>query len=209
MADWTQPITRNVGDLFTSTLWNTYIRDNTPYFDWKSTTKTVTSTTTETDLFNSEIVIPAAAMGSNQRLVGWADIDIKNNTGAAVNCPRFKLKLDSTVIFDTGALAGTPIATSATRGSGQIHFVIQEMNATNAQEATIFGWFVDGAKVNFTTGSGVVSIIGTSSGESFQGRNNTAVDMSSSRTLSLTVINPSSSGSYETVLYAARVAIGV
>ena len=209
MADWTQGITHNVGDLFTAADWNTYVRDNTPWFDWKATTKTVTSTVTETDLFNAEINIPASQTGTMQRLDGWADIDIKNNTGAAVNCPRFKLKFDGTALLDTGALAGTPIAASATRGAGQIFFTIKQKDNAAAQEITMWGVIVDGAKANFTTGSGVYSILGTSSGEMFHGRNTGNVNMTSARALSLTVINPSSSGSYETVLYAAHVSVGI
>ncbi len=208
MSDWTAAITKNAGDLLTADDWNTYIRDNTPFTDWKVTTKTVTSTTTETDLFNGEIVIPAAAAGSNQPIYGWASIDIKNATGSATNSPRFNLKLGATTIFDTGVTGGTPIANSATRGSGRIEFYIQEMAATNAQEATFWGWLVDGAKVGFTTGSGVYAVNGTSDGLKFFGRNATTVDMTSAQTLALTVINPSSSASFETVLYAGRVIVG-
>jgi hypothetical protein len=156
MADWTTPVTRSVGDILTAANWNTYVRDNTPWFDFKVTTTTVVTTVAETDLFNAEIVIPAGQMGSNQRLDGWASIDLKNNTGGP-----------------------------------------------------LWGSIVDGAKVTFTTGSGVYAVPGSAAGLTFFGRAAAAVNMTSARTLSLTVINPSALGTYETALYAARIAIGV
>jgi hypothetical protein len=209
MADWTTPVTRSVGDILTAANWNTYVRDNTPWFDFKVTTTTVVTTVAETDLFNAEIVIPAGQMGSNQRLDGWASIDLKNNTGGPLNTPRFKLKLDGTVLLDTGTAGGTPMAANAVRGSGQIYFTIQQQNSTSVQEVTLWGSIVDGAKVTFTTGSGVYAVPGSAAGLTFFGRAAAAVNMTSARTLSLTVINPSALGTYETALYAARIAIGV
>lgn len=206
--DWTASITKNAGDLLTADDWNTYIRDDTPWFDWKSTSKTVNTSTAETDLFNGEIILPSSVMGSSERLQGWASYDIKNNTGAATNTPRFKLKLDSTVLFDTNTTGGTPIAASATRGAGMVMFTLQELDATNAQEVTIEGYLVDGGKVTFTTGSGVYATNGSNDGQRYFGRSAVAVDMTSARTVSFTVINPSANANWETKLYAAKVVVG-
>lgn len=206
--DWTQPTLLNAGDVLTSTIWNA-VADDIPFFDWKVTSKAVNTTTSETDLFNGEIILPAGVMGSNERLEGWASIDLKNNTGSATNSPRLKLKADTTVLYDTGTTGGTPIAASATRGSGQIHFTLQQLNATNLFELTVFGWIVDGAKVNASTGSGIFATNGSSDGQKFHGRNQVTLDMTAARTLALTVINPSANANWETCLYAAKVAVGV
>jgi hypothetical protein len=208
MADWTQPTSMAAGDVFTAARWNTDVAANIPFFDWKVSTKTVASTTTETDLLNGEIIIPAAQMGSNERCWGWADIDVKNNTGGAIAAPRFKLKAGSTVLIDTGA--GPNLAASATRGVGELYWMIQQLGATNAQSVVLWGWIADGTDVNATTGSGVYRLSSNAnSGRQIYVRNTTAIDMTSSQTLALTTINGSSSANCETKLYTAKIAIGV
>jgi hypothetical protein len=209
MADWTLPTSLIAGDVFTAARWNTDVVGNIPFFDWKVSSATVAGTVTETDLFNGEIIIPASQMGSNERLLGWASGDNKNNSGGNIAAPRFKLKLDSTVLIDTGAATGTPIAFSATRGAWQIWFSIQEMGTTSSQEVAIWGWVVDGAKVNFTAGTGLYALeSGASSPLVIFGRNTTSVSMASSRTLALTVINGSANANVETKLFAGKIAIG-
>jgi hypothetical protein len=208
MADWTQPTSMAAGDVFTATRWNTEAAANIPYFDWKVSTKTVASTTGETDLLNGEIIIPAAAMGSNQRCWGWASIDVKNSSGGAVAAPRLKLKCGSTVLIDTGA--GPNLANTATRGAGEIFWMIQQLGATNAQEVALWGWIADGSDVNATSGSGVYRLASNAaSGRQIYVRNTTAIDMTASQTLALTTINGSSSANCETKLYTAKIAIGV
>ncbi len=208
MADWTQVTSMAAGDVFTSTRWNNEVLGNAHYFDWKVSTKTVSASTTETDLHNGEIIIPANIMGSNQRCWGWASIDVKNNSGGAVAAPRLKLKAGSTTLIDTGA--GPNLANSSTRGAGEIFWMIQQLAATNAQEVAMWGWIADGSDVNVTTGSGVYRLLSTAtSGRQIFVRNTTAIDMTASQTIALTTINGSSNANCETKLYTAKIAIGV
>jgi hypothetical protein len=208
MADWTAPPTASVGDVLTALYLNTYVRDNTPFFDYKTTTKTVNTTVAETDLFNGEIVIPANAMGLNQRLIGWADFDVLNTTGGAVSAPRLKLKIGAAVPIDTGA--GPNLQSSGTRGAGWCWFVIQQLGATNAQVVTFEGWILDGTEVNLTAGSGVNRLASNAlSGRVMKGRATAAVDMTSSQTLALTTINGSAGATCETKLTAAKIVIGI
>src|SRR3954452_23788589 len=68
----------------------------------KTTAKTVNTTVTETDLLNGEFNLSAGALGTTgkMRILAWGDC--LNNTGAAVNMPRFRFKLGGNVFIDTG-----------------------------------------------------------------------------------------------------------
>ena len=66
---WTTTRTWVTGELVTAAIMNTYIRDAMAYVvDRKVTSKTVNTTTTETDLLNGEITVAASALGASRAL---------------------------------------------------------------------------------------------------------------------------------------------
>jgi hypothetical protein len=188
---------------------NQYVRDNTPIFYTKTTTKTVVNTTTETDLFNGEFLIGANEMGVKQRLQGWASGNALNNTGGSVTIPRFKLKLGSTVVFDTSNDAGSTMQNSATRLPWMICFEIQQLDASNQQLVTMRGHTADDDNgITFAVGSGFYRRTATAPGRLLFGVATTSVDMTSSQLLAFTVINGTANANVETVLLGAKIAIG-
>jgi hypothetical protein len=181
----------------------------------KTTPKAVNTTTTETDLLNGEITLAASILGTSgmARLSAWGDW--LNTTGGALGCGRFKIKLGSTVIFDTGAAPATFSASSATRLSWRIESEIMN-TATNSQIASLAIW-VTGANNNVSGGALLATgegqwqfLINPSAGyPSLDGQAFTtaAVDTTVGQALVLSVTNPSASASYETKLYGALVEI--
>jgi hypothetical protein len=96
----------------------------------KTTSKTVNTTTAETDLLNGEISIGASVLGTAGLLrLTLIGLDFKNNSGGNVNF-RWRLKFGATTVFDTGNFQ---IQTGANRGP--IAFQAVCLNtATNAQD---------------------------------------------------------------------------
>lgn len=198
VADWTTPKSWASGDVLTAADMNTYVRDNTPIFYQKVTSYTLTSTVAETDLLQSSITLAANVMGSNRRMSLWASGDVLV-TGSNRDLI-FKYKWGATTIL---AFTCT-ITANASRGAWVLNFVTQEMNATNAQETTVHGHLIMGNNNNFGTGAG-----GTSNGQTIAGRNSSAVTTTSSVAVALTATHAVGTSAQETVLYAAKVAVGV
>lgn len=208
MADWTMPRTATPGDVFTAEWVNTDLRDNTPVFYWKTTSKTVVNTTTETDLLNGEVTLAANVMGSNRRLEFWADGNILNS-GAARIVPIWRAKLGATTLFATGNDGASTIPSSAVRVPWVVHIVIQEMNATNAQEASITGFMgSNGGQVDFTTGLGWYGLTTAGGMHLFIGQNNTAVSTTAALAFAYTVELGAANASYDCILKAAKVVVG-
>jgi hypothetical protein len=127
----------------------------------KTTSKAVTNTTTETDLLNGEITLPAGTLGTTglMRLTAWGDA--LYNAGGTANSPRFKFKVGSgpTTVIDIGTLANG-VGNSANRFGWRIVVEWMNLGATNSQWATIdasVACLSGGASTgSFTTGEGSI-----------------------------------------------------
>jgi hypothetical protein len=179
----------------------------------KTTPLTVNNTTTETDLLNGEITVGASVLGATGilRLTAWGDY--LNNASSQVY-PRFKFKLGTTVIFDTGA--GFFGDSANIRVQWRIAVELANLGSTSSQAAffavnsaeasTYTGNNPRTYSASFGTGEGVLSgLSGTNVSGTIQGGafNTAAVDMTVAQTLALTVTNAVASTSYETKLYGA------
>lgn len=204
MADFTAPTSMAVGDVFTSTRWNEQVRDNLAFPRQKTTSKQVVNTITETDLLNGEFTISANEAGSYRCFYGEAWGTLKNATGAGVVTPRFKLKLDSTVLVNSGT-ATNNMGHSVNRTHWFLEWRIQELAATNAQAVRLCGELAkDGdSAALFGTGTGFYADEGENAWYLIRGSNTTAVDMTVSRTLALTVTLGSAHANHDITLEAA------
>lgn len=181
----------------------------------KNTAKTVNNSIAETDLLNSEITIPANLLGTSGIVRLTAFGDWLNNTGGALGCGRFKLKLGSSVLFDTGAATSGFSSASASRLSWRIKSEI--LNTASGSQVASFEVWVAGVNNNvngggtFATGEGQWQFLVGASGAfpSLVGHGFTSasVDTTQAQALALTVINATASASYETKLSGALVEI--
>lgn len=173
----------------------------------KSTAKTVSNTTTETDLLNGEITVAANAMGTNKTLRLTAHGNLINNTGSTAALPRFKLKLGSTVLADTGALASGWEA-SAIEGSFRIVAEIENLGATNSQWSNLSVSLADSFfSVSAFASVGVGVYSATANLAAAQIGNNSSIDTTASQSLVLSVILPVASASVQVNLTSALVEI--
>lgn len=174
----------------------------------KTTSKTVNTTTTATDLLNGEITIAGGAIGGTGllRLTAWGDWldNIGANTAAP---PRFQLLLGGTTLFDTST-SGTAVASSTRYGW---RLVVEIMNAGSAAaQVSNFQLMlvenVSGATDNaFTTGEGVYhnEAAGLLVTKAQAANPSTTVNTATSAALVLNVINGSANAAYETKLLGA------
>lgn len=176
----------------------------------KTTSKTVNTTTTATDLLNAEITLAALTATSCVRVTAWGDW--LNNTGGAVAPPRIQAILGSTTLLDTNT--GGSGGAAATRYPWRLTFEILNLGATNSQQSSLTfraGLNVSAATtVAFTTGEGVYSTVSNGAFSILDaiGVNpSTAVDTSTTQALVLKVINGSASASCETKLTGALIEV--
>lgn len=184
----------------------------------KTSTVTVNTTVTETDLLAGELDLAAGVLGvtNKARITAWGDL--KNNSGATITFPRFKFKLGGTTLIDTGAVASI-LAADATRRGWKIVIDILELNATNAQFVSFEGNFrllnaqaVSFGNHVFTTGEGMWSGGGASgsalpnTGQAF-GSNTGALNAALALAVVLSVINGSANAQVETRLLGAALEI--
>lgn len=213
---WTTPRTWVVGDVVTASMMNTNVRDNLLALSQpqrKTTSKTVNTTTTATDLLNGEITIAGGVMGTSGvvRVDAWGDW--KNNSGGTVAPPRIQVVFGGTTLFDTGASGGAGDA--VTRYHWEVRLLILNTGAVNAQTAVFDfkGGFncVNYIQNAFTTGEGSyvqgLSVVGAEMFLAHGVSPSTAVDTSTSKALVLNVINGSASGTYETKLLGSLVEV--
>ena len=209
------PVT--VGELVDTATINTWARG----YLRKTTSKTVNTTTTATDLLNGEFTLPAGALSTDKimRLTAWGDW--KQNTAApAKDVPRFQVILGGTTIIDTGNFGTAVVAQDASRYAWRIQWEFQNLASTNTQQAYFRGVlaYLKAAAGNidapFTTGNGFIytrdlSLGGytTYEGNALSGTNFTGVDTTASCALLLKVINGNNGANYETKLYGALVEI--
>lgn len=178
----------------------------------KTTAKLVNTSTTETDLLNSEITVGAGVLGTDRvlRLTAWGDW--KHNTGGFdTTLPRFKLKLGGTTLFDSGAPGGGNLAAdSSTRYPWRVRAEIANLASAAAQmveaEGAIQYSFNGPPSGAITTGEGTWYGLG-SSGGGFMGYNTGTVDTTVAAALVLSVILPVSNANEEIVLKGALVVI--
>lgn len=100
----------------------------------KTTEKDVVNTTTETDLLNGEITIGAGVMGTDRMARLTILGDYLNNSGGTKTLT-IKLKLGSTLLFDSGA--SPAISATANRMPLRIVVEIPNLGAANAQWGSI------------------------------------------------------------------------
>jgi hypothetical protein len=176
----------------------------------KTTAKTVNNTTSETDLLNSEITIGANVIGASGFVRFTALGDWKNNSGSTQLFPRFKLKLGSTVLLDTGAGAAGTWADAAVRLGWRIVAEIQNLGATNSQQVFLTlmaaGSGVNAGNAGFATGEGTYAV-NTMNQVTAVGWNTGAVDTTASQALVLSVILPTANTLTECKLYGAIVEV--
>jgi len=98
--------------------------------DRRNSTKDVVNTTTETDLLNGDIDIPANALGPNGIALLFAEGDWLNNSGATPTIT-LKVKLGATTIW--AATSGAIPSSGAARGFWSACIAIQNAGATNSQ----------------------------------------------------------------------------
>jgi hypothetical protein len=181
----------------------------------KTTTKTVNTTTSETDLLNAEITIAAGAMSTNKtaRLTAWGDW--KNNSGGEASAPRIKLKLGGTLLLDTNAQTANTLPNSASRYNWRIQAEIENLGATNAQISFLtlnaLAALANQNIVAFATGEGAYYSLNVNGGYgdfiATGGNTGHAVDTTAACALELTVINGSNNVNCETRLLGALVEI--
>lgn len=218
---WTAPVTRATGYIVLATDWNA-VQNNLLLLDRiyakKTTAKTVNGTTTATDLLNGEFTVAAGDMGTDRilRLTAWGDW--KQNSGADRDVPGFRFALGASTILDSNNTGGNNAMASATRYGWRIVCEIQNLGATNSQQANLSGELalestsanpVDGQ--GFATGNGAI-ILNTAAGGpgtaglvKYEGQATSAVDTTAACALTLKVVNNNSSANYETKLLGALV----
>lgn len=179
----------------------------------KATSKTVNTTVAATDLLNGEITVAAGALGTTGvlRLTAWGDY--LQNSGGAAAAPRFQVVLGGTTLIDTGTTAASDAA-SAVREPFRISVELMNTGAANAQMTHFLLNYMTAGGTNFanafTTGEGIYQSVydgAAARARVGQGFTTSAVDMATSKTLVLNVINGSASASYETKLFGALVEV--
>lgn len=200
-----------VGELIEAATINTWARG----YLRKTTSKAVNTSTTATDLLNGEFTLPAGAMGTDKivRLTAWGDW--KQNAAAVKDIPTFRLLLGGTTLIDTGNLGTANAEQIATRYGWRIQCEIQNLGATNSQQAYFSGlihYLADNAgplQNAFNTGNGVVTFPsvsgpGSSAVTIYDGGNTgLTVDTTVACAVVLNVVNAFSNANYETKLYGA------
>lgn len=178
----------------------------------KATAKVVNNTTTETDLLNGEITIGAGVLGTSGVARLTAKGDGVQNTGAGQNAPRFKLKLGTTVLIDTGVLVGQTMNAGASRYGWIARAIISNDAATNSQTVSFelsltHPLWVSPGSAAITTGEGLTGIPSTGGFPYAIGVNSAAIDTTTAQALVLSVINGTASANYEVKLFDALVEI--
>jgi hypothetical protein len=182
----------------------------------KTTSKQVLNSVVETDLLNGEITIGAGAMSTNRILRLTARGDWTNNSAAARDVPRFKVKLGATTLLDTSITGALVVGAGAFREPWRMDITIANLGATGSQWVQMNGAIafvsagVFGAAA-FVTGNGTTTTLaGAAAAErnaSYEGSNTTAVDTTIAQLLALTVINPTATATCDVTLAHAFVEI--
>lgn len=180
----------------------------------KTTSKTVNTTTADTDLLNGELTVAAAALGTNRRFVlrAWGDW-LHNIAATSISAPRWKVKLGAaaTLVLDSG-VGTASLSPSATRQPWEIEVQIKNIGATGVQKVTFKLWLyynVDdnsGWRSTFSTGRGrIVSLSGGADSTVLgYGANAGAIDTTAAMAVQLVVANPNAGAAYETKLEGAE-----
>lgn len=181
----------------------------------KTTSKTVNTTVSPTDLLNGEITIGAGVMSTNKvaRLTAWGDA--KQNSGSADNPPRYQVIFGTTTVLDTGTSGNTNWANLATRAGWKIVVEILNLGAANSQMVFLS---IDqaapnvsgtGLPVTFTTGEGTWGSGNVNQPGTFIGRgwNTSAENTATAKALVVNVIHPNAHANTETKLTGALVEI--
>lgn len=170
-----------------------------------TSTVTVSNTTNETNLLS--YTVPGNTLGTSKQIRIYVIGDLLNNSGGALNAPRFKLKLGATTLLDTGAGSGSSNDwnTGTARYGFEIFASIANLDATNSQmshlrvqhprgSGNVGGAFTTGNGAYQSTGGGVVLGVGS---------NATTVDTTADQSLVLSVILPTASTSVDLKLLHA------
>jgi hypothetical protein len=196
----TSPATPALGEMYYDTAlgqnrhWNGVLWATPVVPRWRKTVanKTVVNTITETDLLNGEITIDAGVMSTNRMVRLTAMGDLLNNSGGTVATPRLKLKLGTTVLVDTGALAAA-WATSVGFFCWRVDAVVQGIGASTTDVWTDMSMdanmLVAASVSGFpTVGEGAVStLLATNSWKAHIGNYNASMNTAVANALVLTV----------------------
>lgn len=156
----------------------------------KLTTKTMSNSTTLTDLLNGEVTIDANAMSSGRTLRLVAKVVCANTLGSTIALPRFQLTLGGTTLLDTSQPAGG--WGSGGQSAWKIVAEITNLNATNSQYSSLHVVGTGGTFIStnnaFTTGVGQYGTGGSGAylAEAL-GVNGSAVDTTAACLLALNV----------------------
>lgn len=178
---------------------------------WRKTTaKQVLNSVAETDLLNGEITIDAGCMGTTGAIVLAARGDWIQNSGAARDVPRLKLKLGGTTLLDTNVTGATVAGAIATRQPWRVDAVIANLGATNAQWCSISGRWIFGLGAALgaavpTTGEGLIAsqldtITTGSRRVDFEAALAAAIDTTAANVLALTTTNPTATATCDVTL---------
>lgn len=182
----------------------------------KTTSKQVVNTVTETDLLNGEITVAANAIGASGVLRLTLFGDWKQNSGAATDVPRLKLKLGATTLLDSNVTGSTVAANSSSRTAWRFVCEIANLGAANSQWVTLLGELPYGfgtttGAAAFTTGEGVLTAMMVSATQTgfarYFGSNSGAVDTTAAQVLAFTVTLPTANVSVDMTLKGALVEI--
>jgi hypothetical protein len=179
----------------------------------KVTSKTISNSTSTTDLLNSEIVIPAGALLANGilRLTAWGSF--VQNTGGTTNSPRWAVALGGTTLLDTSALTSSA-TTSAQECTWRVVAIVEAADALNAQvvhlDVDFFSPSPGGIAVTFAAGTGLMlqdTAVGGFAFARAKGHNTGSKDMAAPQALALNATLPTASASYTITLKGALVEI--
>lgn len=217
---WTAPVTRATGYIVLATDWNAVQNDLLELdriYAKKTTSKTVASSTTATDLLDGEITIGAGDMGIDGilRLTAWGKW--KQNVATNKNTPSFQLKLGGTMLIETGNFSSAVAQQFNQYFPWKFTCDIQNLGAANSQQAYLhgalgmLGFFAGNFPGNFTTGVGMPMYLdptgpGSTTFAIYDGGNDgLAVDTTAACALELKVVNAINNAAYITELLGAVV----
>ena len=168
----------------------------------KSTRKDVANTTTKTDLFNGEMILPANSLTLTGRAYGVASGDFLNNTGSQ-RAENLSVTMGGQV-WDGGTFN---VASNQYRRNWRLTFEIARLNPTDTR---FTGVFTMGPASLAPIGNGVIGDTSASGTASYFGpisQNVFSFDTTAPTTLAFLVGHPTASGSLSMRLDSVRIEI--
>jgi len=132
---WTAPRTWVTGEVVTSSLFNTHIRDNQlssehPHGSVETSEQGPSNTTTETSLFGTTPTIAASDISATGTYTCFMLGRARQGTTSSLTW-RWRVKLGATTVLDTTAIAGG--AATATEVQFRLECIIQNLDSESSQ----------------------------------------------------------------------------